>query len=618
MLKQTLKHIGQLTVTITLIACVLMGVFLSSTDQVNAYNLSSMAPDRKAVLNVSFTTYEWWLLTWQNSQLICKMYIEHEGWPQPEEVKYFCGDQITRNWLATSPCLFSEQITTAQHCPGLYLHLASITPGEREIEVDLLPPQVLIDIADCDPQPPHNYCETLPKLHLMAEEPLPNEYIISIQGTIGEDYFSCMGNECTVPLPATGVNGVQVTFWADSSFGDATETYTAQIRIVPWGDFVAPDVASEDNPRWYVDVLSSQYLRQVESSCSQIWSAFPPVGGPPLWLSSPDHPDALISNQPYYYLAGSLIRQGSVDSSDCPGGGLQPSGVANQCGLETARLMINEWQNQFNSEIVRVAKDTGVPAQVMKNIFSRESQFWPGYSATYKEAGLGHMSDLGADTVLLWNPSFFTQFCPLVLDTTVCQQGFGNLDISEQEMLRGALVQNVSAACPDCPLGIDLRQANFSISIFARSLLANCEQVGQIIYNTTRLPAGEVSYYEDLWRFTLVNYNAGPGCLSDAIERTYASRRPLIWQNVIQHLEPGACQMAIKYVDDISFMPEDALTSATALPQPASTQVIPTPSPDTQTPTQPQPTPTPTEQGYPPPGDESYPPPGDPVTDPYP
>jgi hypothetical protein len=246
----------------------------------------------------------------------------------------------------------------------------------------------------------------------------------------------------------------------------------------------------------------------------------------------------------------------------------------------------------------------------MKNVFSRESQFWPGYSATYTEAGLGHMSDLGADTVLLWNPSFFTQFCPLVLDSTVCQQGFGNLDISEQEMLRGALVQNVNASCPDCPLGIDLRQANFSISIFARSLLANCEQVGQIIYNTTRLPAGEVSYYEDLWRFTLVNYNAGPGCLSDAIERTYASRRPLVWENVIQHLEPGACQMGIKYVEDISFMPEDALANNAALPQPASNNVTPTPTSEGQMPTGPQPTPTPTEQGYPPPGETG--------NDPYP
>ncbi len=75
---------------------------------------------------------------------------------------------------------------------------------------------------------------------------------------------------------------------------------------------------------------------------------------------------------------------------------------------------------------------------------------------------------------------------PLVLDTEVCQRGFGNLDQAEQEMLRGALVQKVNAACPDCPLGIDLTQANFSISIFARSLLANCEQVGQIIFNTTR------------------------------------------------------------------------------------------------------------------------------------
>ena len=199
------------------------------------------------------------------------------------------------------------------------------------------------------------------------------------------------------------------------------------------------------------------------------------MGGPPTWLAAVDHPDALINTQPYYYLAGSLIRQGLVDASNCPEGGLQPSGVANQCGLETARPQVNEWQNQFNSEIVRIAQDTGVPAQLMKNIFSRKSQFWPGYAANYQEAGLGHLSDLGADTVLLWNPSFYTQFCPLVLDTTVCQRGYGNLDINHQEMLRGALMQNMIAACPDCPLGIDLRQAN---------------------------------------------YNAGPGCQSDAINQT--------------------------------------------------------------------------------------------------
>jgi hypothetical protein len=584
MFKPYLKHTGKLYLTTFLIVSVMVGLILSYNQKADAYSLGSKIPDRQAVITVSYTTYEWWLLTWNTSQLICKVPVEHEGWPEPDEVKLFCGDQIAKDWMATNPCIFSEDVTSAQQCPGLYLHLASVTPGEREIEVTLLPPEVFIDIADCDPQPPENRCETQPRLHLMAVEPLPNEHIISIQGRIGSDFFSCQGSECTVPLPATGNNGVQVTFWADSSFGDSTEIFSAQIRVVPWGDFTAPDGSINDNPHWYVDILSSQYLRKIGSSCSQIWSAFPPIGGPPPWLSSPDHPDALISTEPFYYLAGSLIREGLVDASSCPGGGLQANGVANQCGLELARPSINDWQNQFNAEIVLVSQDSGIPGQLMKNIFSRESQFWPGFAASYNEAGLGHLSDLGADSVLLWNPSFFSQFCPLILDTTVCQRGFGNLDIAEQEMLRGALVQKVNAACPECPMGINLQQANFSISIFARSLLANCEQVGQIIYNTTRQSAGAVSTYEDLWRFTLINYNGGPGCLSNAIQNAYSSGHPLIWSAVIQYLEPGICQMSIDYVNDIAYMPDITTPTATPAVQPNIIQITPTPTIPAQSP----------------------------------
>jgi hypothetical protein len=235
----------------------------------------------------------------------------------------------------------------------------------------------------------------------------------------------------------------------------------------------------------------------------------------------------------------------------------------------------------------------------MKNIFSRESQFWPGLSASYQEAGLGHLSDLGADTVLLWNPSFFSQFCPLVLDTTVCQSGFGNLDIEDQEMLRGALVQKVNAACPECPEGIDLSKANFSISIFARSLLASCEQVGQIVYNQTGRAAGEVSLYEDLWKFTLVNYNAGPGCLSNAIQQAISSNYPLTWDNVQLFLEPGGCQASIDYVEDVSYMPAPTQTATSSGIQPTSqtTAVTQTPVPQT-TPTI-HLTPTPTEYNPP-------------------
>ncbi len=603
---------GWLLLTCLVIAGIIAG-FLLAPRPADAFGFNLDGPERKALINVSFTTYEWWLLTWSSSQLVCQVYIEHEGWPEPGEIQYYCGDQVLQDWLNTNACEFSDEVTDSSHCAGLYLHLASVTPGERQIEVDLMPPEVLVDIADCNPQPPENRCDTLPSLHLMGEEPLPNETIITIQGYLGDEAFSCAGNECWIPLPATGETGIQATFWAESSYGDSSETFTAQIRVIPWGDFSAPEGETQDQPQWYVDILSSQYVGKIDSTCSQIWSAFPAVGGPPPWLRTPEHPDGLYSSQPLYYLAGSLITQGMVDVSACPNGGLESPGIANQCGLEAARYLINDWQNQFNTEIIRVANETGVPAQLMKNIFNRESQFWPGFSANYQEAGLGHLSDLGADTVLLWNPNFFSQFCPLVLETTVCQRGFGNLDIAEQEMLRGALVQKVSAACPECPLGIDLRQANFSISIFARSLLANCEQVGQIVYNTTRKPAGEVTYYEDLWRFTLVNYNAGPGCLTNAIQQAHNNGDPLIWDNVIRYLEP-ACQASINYVEDIAAYVEPAPTATPAGPQvptPAAVTPVPTATP-TSPPIQPTqtagaPTPTPTQEGYPAPNPTTEP-----------
>jgi hypothetical protein len=596
MVKINLKHNWTLMLVTIIVAGILAGLVFTNPNPVDAYSLGTTeGPARKAMITVSYTTYEWWLLTWSTSQVVCQVYIEHEGWPVAEEVQYYCGDQVLEDWLNTTPCVFDNDLTEAEQCPGLYLYQVSVTPGTREIEVDLQPPEVFVDIADCNPQPPENRCETFPSLHLVGEEPLPNESIINIQGYIGAEPFNCEGGDCTVPLPATGVAGVPVTFWAESSFGDSSETFSAQVRVIPWGDFVAPDVQTDDSPQWYVDILSTQYLGEIESTCSQIWSAFPPVGGPPAWLSSPEYPDALVSNQPYYYLAGTLINQGQVDVSECPDGGMQTDRVASQCGLEKSRDLINEWQNQFDTEIIQVANDTGVPAQLMKNVFSRESQFWPGFSANYNEAGLGHLSDLGADTVLLWNPSFFSQFCPLVLDTEICQKGFGNLDLTEQEMLRGALVQKVNAACPECPLGIDLRQANFSISIFARSLLANCEQVGQIIYNTARVPAGEATFYEDLWRFTLVNYNAGPGCLTNAIQEAYNSRVPLTWDNVIQFLEP-ACQTSIDYVNDIAFMPDTAVDTV-EVTQPPTPSPTPSPTPTvTPTPTQ---IPTSTEESTP-------------------
>jgi hypothetical protein len=219
---------------------------------------------------------------------------------------------------------------------------------------------------------------------------------------------------------------------------------------------------------------------------------------------------------------------------------------------------------------------------LIKGIFAKESQFWPGQITSNKEAGLGQLTENGADTVLLWNPDFFAQFCPLVLDKSVCALGFGNLNADHQRMIRGALVSKVNATCSDCSMGIDLTRANFSVRVFAESLRANCEQVGQEILNLTHRPPAQVSDFTDLWRLTVMNYNAGPGCLYTAMQKSwnYASTK-LNWTLVAQNLDP-VCSSSITYLEDVS---QEVLPVPTQTP---TTVVTPGPSP---TPTR-RPTPT--------------------------
>jgi hypothetical protein len=253
---------------------------------------------------------------------------------------------------------------------------------------------------------------------------------------------------------------------------------------------------------------------------------------------------------PYNYLAANLIRKRVVNVSSCPDGGLLADGAASTCGMEQSRTAVNEWQNQFDTIILNIGRDTGVPAHLLKNLFAKESQFWPGNSVK-NDVGLGQLTTQGADTTLMWNPPFFRQFCPLVMDSAECSKGYLGLDTDQQEYVRLALFSAVNATCENCPLGIDLERANFSIGVFAHTLLANCEQAGQLVENITGGTAGNAASYEDLWKFTLVNYNAGPGCLGDALDLTFAQNLPLTWTHVSSQFSPG-CEGAGKYVNDIS------------------------------------------------------------------
>ena len=166
---------------------------------------------------------------------------------------------------------------------------------------------------------------------------------------------------------------------------------------------------------------------------------------------------------------------------------------------------------------------------MIKNLFAQESQFWPGVYRVPFEFGLGQLTDKGADSILLWNNSFYEQFCPLVLAAETCDQGYLSLPKGEQAILRGAVALQAKADCADCLTGIDLTQTNFSVSLFANTLLASCTQVDQ----------------------TIANYHAGAGCLAYAIHQAWLNEGLLNWEVVKKYFtEP--CQGVIPYVEKIT------------------------------------------------------------------
>ena len=507
----------------------------------------AQTPAREKTIVVTETEYEWWMISWETNNILCTIKVDHEGIPTSEEVYNSCGNLLYSIWLNTPPCPpAAKGAADTSTCAGVYLYLAGKQQVKRDVIVQLPSAIVWVTLEGCSPKPPQNICAQIPSLVLTGDEPLPNETIIAINGTYDGRPFTCKSDKCLLPLQPTNLKGVTIEFWADSSFGDSSPKYTALVRVIDTGVSTVPGGGG-----WYVDVISTQWLGEPIATCAQIWEAFPPIGEPPTWLSTPDSEKLLASDEPYYYLAGRLIAQGVVDASSCTTGGLLTNGYADTCGLEKAASIMQPWQNQFDETIVAVAKDTGIPAQLMKNLFAQESQFWPGIFRVRYEYGLGQITDNGADSILLWDESFYDQFCPLVLAEETCSKGYLHIPKDEQAILRAAVALQANSDCIECTAGIDLSRAQFSVSLFANTLVANCAQVNQTIYNATGASAGIVSTYEDLWRFTIANYQAGAGCTSYAIHQAWHNTGELTWEQVSTRFTKP-CEGVVPYVEKIT------------------------------------------------------------------
>ena len=185
-------------------------------------------PERKAELIISTTANEWWLIQWSDNALQCKFYIDYEEFPHNADILSQCGEDLFEQWVKTQPCAAINEKKNPDTCDGVYLHFVAPKEIQKSVVVNLPAPQAWITLDGCNLTPPENHCTNLPSLVITAEEPLPNERIEYIQGIINGQTFLCEGTECIISLSSTSLSGIDIVFWAKSSYGDESEQFTAR------------------------------------------------------------------------------------------------------------------------------------------------------------------------------------------------------------------------------------------------------------------------------------------------------------------------------------------------------------------------------------------------------
>jgi len=255
------------------------------------------------------------------------------------------------------------------------------------------------------------------------------------------------------------------------------------------------------------------------------------------WLYIPTNSTELATSEDYAYLSGQLIQTGVVNAADCPLGGLWPSGYANPCGLERTREVSLYLQNVYDDEILTAGAGIGVPPVMIKQLIRYESQFWP-LPMGLSHFGLGHLTFIGAGNALIWSRDLF--------EATFAQAPEPKINLPNQ------LLTMMDASCPTCPLRIDIPKAEQSISYIAQALLGYCRQTSQVVFNATKTNAGNVVVYATIWKLTLLNYNAGPLCVYNAVNATYTEDDPLSWDTIAANIDTGYCRLGVRYAENIT------------------------------------------------------------------
>jgi hypothetical protein len=386
-----------------------------------------------------------------------------------------------------------------------------------------------------------------PYVILSAFSALPRTVSVTIRGFVNTDEFICTQPPCAIDLQTSS----RFVFAAYSETGESSETVIASVSV------------TQETGGYLVTIDSVSQFSLFSNACSIAWGVSDEANVP--WDDFVQFPYQIHTKKTLHTLVTQLLLNGIVDASDCPAGGLSLGlNWPTACGLERASSTMIEWQNQFDDHIWLASRNQGVPPKILKTLFEIESQFWPGNARFYlDEFGLGQLNQLGVDVLLRRDPTLFQSVCQDVLSD--CATSYLSLNPQQQAMIRGAVVRLADASCADCQYGFDLNKAKESVALFARLIVANCQQVDYILSLATvpdpdadaatataavaTIAAGgntETTSYEDLWRFTFLSYHSGLNCFREALIATKKAKQPVNWENLAKRLK---CKGAENYVD---------------------------------------------------------------------
>jgi hypothetical protein len=155
------------------------------------------------------------------------------------------------------------------------------------------------------------------------------------------------------------------------------------------------------------------------------------------------------------------------------------------------------------------------------------------------EIGLGQINQLGVDVLLRTNPALYQRVCASSLYS--CDRPYVSLSGLDRALIRGTLAMSLDASCPQCLYGVDLNKASQSVPLISQILYSNCVQSKSILDLH-----GFTASYDDNWKFTMVSYHSGFGCLRDALDKVPISGGEITWNDISAHF---TCPGSSEYID---------------------------------------------------------------------